>query len=273
MNAHVDRSLVAPTADPTSRVGHHRLAQAEETRIHTRLQRLALGIEESRAYWANVDPELASADRALAAFTDRWFGAKSLERIRVLLPYLAARYDAFPNALAALRRWRSMEPDTRRVICHWHLQLTDPIYRRFSGGFLPDRRDTPGASLNRNVALRWVRTTFPDRWGDSTLVQFASKLLSAGAEAELLSPAPDPRTLPLPRVTDEAIAYLLYLLREIRFEGSLTDNPYLRSVGLTGTFLDHRLRNIQSIHLRRVGNVCDFEWAHADLARWAETLP
>lgn len=122
------------------------------------------------------------------------------------------------------------------------------------------------------MVLRWVRTTFPDRWGESTLAQFAGKLLSAGAEAELVSPAPDPRKLPLPRVTDEALAYLLFLLREIRFEGSLTDNPYLHSVGLTGTFLDHRLRSVGAVQLRRVGNVSDFTWAHADLARWAETL-
>lgn len=263
----VSKLSVAP-----SRVGHDRVSQAEETRVHTRIQQLALGVEESRAYWANVDPALSSEERSLTAFTDRWFGAKSLARIRVLVPYLSARYDAFPNALTVLRGWRAMEPDTRRAICHWHLQLSDPMYRRFSGEFLPARREALNASIDRDVVLRWVRGAFPERWGESTLVQFASKLLSAGAEAELVSPAPDPRKVPLPRVPDEALAYLLYLLREIRFEGSLDENPYLRSVGLTGTFLDHRLRSLRSVRLHRVGNVCDFEWAHPDLLRWAETL-
>lgn len=271
MNARVGVTPDPATMAP-SRVGHDRIPQAEETRVHTRLQRLALGVEESRAYWASVDPTVPSAARAVAAFEGRWFGAKSLERIRVLLPYLAARYDAFPNALDALRRWRAMEPETRRAICHWHLQLTDPIYRRFSGDFLPTRREALGATLDRAAVLRWTRTTFPDRWGESTLVQFASKLLSAGAEAGLLSPAPDPRKLPLPRVPDEALVYLLYLLRELRFEGSLADNPYLRSVGIVGTVLDHRLRSVTAVRLRRVGSVCDFEWAHPTLASWAETL-
>ncbi len=261
-----------PLAVAQSRVGHDRVVQAEETRVHTRLQRLALGVEESRAYWACVDPAVPAAARAVAAFEQRWFGAKSLARVRVLLPYLAARYDAFPNALAALRRWRAMEPDTRRVICHWHLQLTDPIYRSFTGDFLPTRREVNAASLDRAATLRWMRGAFPDRWGESTLVQFASKLMSAGAEAGLLSPAPDPRRLPLPRVPDDALVYLLHLLRETRFEGSLADNPYLRSVGIEGTLLDHRLRAITVVRLRRVGSVCDFEWAHPTLGSWSETL-
>jgi len=33
-----------------------------------------------------------------------------------------------------------MEPEARRVICHWHLQLTDPLYRSFTGGYLAERR-------------------------------------------------------------------------------------------------------------------------------------
>lgn len=272
MNAPVEPPRVIAKDDENSRVGHVRRLQAEETRVHTRLQRLALGIEESRAYWANVDPEVPAAERSLAAFSGRWFGAKSLERVRVLLPYLAARYDAFPNALSVLRKWRSMDPDARRVVCHWHLQLTDPIYRRFAGEFLPARREVPDATFDRDAALRWMRSTFPDRWGEGTLVQFASKLLSAGTEAGLLSPAPDPRHLLLPRVPDEAIAYLLYLLREVRFDGTLADNPYLRSVGLVDAVLDHRLRGAAGVHLRRVGNVCEFEWTYPDLLHWVEAL-
>jgi hypothetical protein len=49
---------------------------------------------------------------------------------------LRARFDAFPNALHVLQRWPHMSPDTRRVVCHWHLQLSDPLYRDFTGTFL-----------------------------------------------------------------------------------------------------------------------------------------
>jgi hypothetical protein len=114
---------------------------AERTTLHARLLHLALGVEESRAYWANVDPAVPPGRRAIQAFEQRWFGAKSLERVRTLLAAFVARYDAFPEALEVLRRWKGMDPATRRAICHFHLQLTDPIYRRFTSEFLVSRRE------------------------------------------------------------------------------------------------------------------------------------
>jgi hypothetical protein len=247
---------------------------SEVTEVHTRLLRLALGIEESRAYWANVDTSLAPAQRNLAAFEQRWLGAKSLERVRTLLAYLAVRYDAYPEALAVLRRWTQMDPPTRQVICHWHLQLSDPMYRRFTGVFLPARRAGARATVDRDLVVRWVQEQERDRWAAATCIQFASKLLSAGSEAGLLSPHPDPRALPLPKVTDVSLAYLLHLLRGVSFAGTLLDNPYLASVGLGvglgDAVLDQRLRALPGLTYHRMGHLNDLEWAAPTLAAWAE---
>jgi hypothetical protein len=243
---------------------------SEETEVHTRILRLALGIEEARAYWMHVDPEVPAGQRALQAFEQRWFGAKTLERVRTLLPYLATRYDAFPEALAVLRRWRNMEPAARQVICHWHVQLSDPIYRRFTGQFLIQRRGLQNSKVDRPAVARWLRHTWPDRWSEATVLQFASKLLSAASEAGLVSPKRDPRELLFPKVPDLALAYLLYLLRAVRHDGSVTENAYLDSVGLGDGFLDQRLRGVPSVTLRRMGALVEFDWAHATLADWAE---
>jgi hypothetical protein len=242
---------------------------SEATKIHTRIQRLALGIEESRSYWDHVDTSSPPAQRALGAFEQRWFGAKSLERVRFVVANFVDRYDPFPEALAVLRQWRSMDAATRQVLCHWHLQLSDPLYRRFTGAFLVARRGGR-ASLDRDITLRWVKNEFPGRWSEATRVQFASKLLSAASEAGLISAKRDPRTLLLPKVPDLALAYLLYVLRSTRFEGTLTDNPYLASVGLTDGFLDQRLRSLPGISFRRMGALTDLEWAHPSLTAWAE---
>ncbi|HSP79852.1 MAG TPA: DUF1819 domain-containing protein [Myxococcaceae bacterium] len=246
------------------------MSLSEETEIHTRLLRLALGVEESRAYWASVEPSVPAAPRALLAFEQRWFGAKSLERVRTLLSNFAARYDAFPEALGVLRRWREMTPQTRQLLCHWHLQLSDPLYRRFTGDFLVARRAGAQPKLDRDVVLRWLKREFPERWGESTLIQFASKLLSAASEAGLVSPRKDPRSLLYPKVPDEALAYLLHLLRGLSFQGTLTDNPYLASVGLTEGFLDQRLRALPGLGFRRMGHLTEFDWAAPSLAAWAE---
>ena len=238
--------------------------------VHSRLLRLALGVEESRAYWANLDPDLPLERRATVAFEQRWFGAKSLERVRFLLSTFALRYDAFPGALDVLRQWRGMDPQTRRLICHWHLQLADPVYRDFTSRFLIERRELPEAKLDREIVRRWVQRAYPDRWSAATNIQFASKLLSAASEAGLLTGRKDPRALLLPKVTDHALGYLLYLLRGLALEGPFLDNPYLLSVGLSGGFLYQRLRALPGIDFRQMGALMDLEWAAPDLARWAD---
>ena len=254
---------------PDERVVQQPERPSEATEIHTLLLHLALGVEESRSYWEHVDPSVRTS-RALVAFEERWFGSKSLERVRFLLMSFAKRYDAFPEALAVLRRWRSMDAVTRQLVCHWHLQLSDPLYRRFTGQFLVDRRGVRDPKVDRDIVLRWVKSEAPGRWSESTAVQFASKLLSAASQAGLISPKRDPRALLVPKVPDAALAYLLHLLRSVRFAGSLTDNPELASVGLVEDFLEQRLRALPGLTFRRLGSVAELEWDAPTLTAWAE---
>ena len=255
---------------PTDRAPSRFDRRGEATVIHTRILRLALGVEDSRSYWELVDPTSPLVQRAQVAFERRWFGSKSLERVRFLLSTFVDRYDAFPEALAVLRGWRSMDASARQVICHWHLQLSDPLYRRFTGQFLVERRGLRDPKIDRDVVLRWVKNEFPDRWSEATCVQFASKLLSAASEASVISPNRDPRRLLLPKVPDLALGYLLHLLRGIRFTGTLIDNPYLASVGLTDGFLDQRLRALPGITFRRMAHLTELNWDQSTLTGWAE---
>jgi hypothetical protein len=234
--------------------------------------RLALGIEDSRSYWEHADPTVPVANRALVAFEQRWFGNKSLERARFLLSNFVDRYDAFPEALDVLRRWRSMDATARQAVCHWHLQLSDPLYRAFTGKFLVERRSVRDPKIDRDIVLRWVKNEFPDRWSEATLVQFASKLLSAASESGVISAKRDPRALLMPKVPDLALAYLMHLLRGVRFAGTLTENPYLASVGLVEGFLDQRLRSLPGLAFRRMAHLTEFEWEFATLAAWAKAV-
>lgn len=163
-----------------------------------------------------------------------------------------------------------MDASERQVVCHWHLQLSDPLYRSFTGTFLVERRALRDPKVDRDIVLRWVKHEFPDRWSEATCVQFASKLLSAASEAGVISPKRDPRTLLLPKVPDLALAYLLHLLRGLRFAGTMTENPYLSSVGLVEGFLDQRLRALPGISFRRMAQLTEFEWEAPTLAAWAE---
>ena len=76
----------------------------------------------------------------IVAFEQRWFGNKSLSGVRTILRNFSDRFDAYPIALKVLQQWCPSELTTRQNICHWHLQLSDPIYRQFSGVYLEQRR-------------------------------------------------------------------------------------------------------------------------------------
>ena len=240
----------------------------EVTEVHTQLLRLALGVEESRAFWSSVEVGVSTTTNV--AFEQRWFRAKSPLRVRNLLAYLETRYGAYPEALSVLQRWRDMTTVDRQVICHWHLQLADPLYRKFSGHFLAERRELRDSKLDRDVVVRWVKREYPERWAEATCVQFASKLLSAASEAGLMTSRRDPRELLLPRVSDDALSYWLYFLRTLGFAGTMLDNPYFASVGLPSSLLQHRLRSLPSVEFRRMADVVEFDWRYSSLTAWAE---
>ncbi|MCZ7420580.1 hypothetical protein O7605_13750 [Verrucosispora sp. WMMA2121] len=207
---------------------------------------------------------------AQLAFDEYWFGARSLARVKILVTNMRARFSAFPSALATLHSWEQMSPDTRRVICHWHLQLTDPLYRSCTGVYLAERRYWLRPEVTRDLVVGWVGDQAGARWRISMRIELASKLLAAAHSAALVTTIRDPRPLGVPRVPDEALEYLLYLLRETEFEGSMLDNPYLRSVGLEGAILDERLRRLPGLAFKRQGDLVDFGWKYHNLRMWAD---
>lgn len=241
---------------------------AEGTEPHSRLLRCSLCIDESRAYWAHVDPAAPRASTT-TAFAASWFGAKSEAWTTELLSNMRVRFDTFATALRVLASWRAMSPETRRVICHFHVQLTDPLYRAFTGELLPERRDSLRAELHRQTVIQWTAEHGPSRWALKTQLHFASRLLSCASTAGLLEGTREPRHITIPRVPDHALEYILYLLRALRFEGSIIQNPYLASLGLVGSALADRIRALRSIELRKSGDVHDLEWRYPDLAAWA----
>ncbi len=233
---------------------------AEATSFHTRILRLTLAVQESRAYWEALDPSINGFARVERAFTERWFGNKSLARVKLLIANFAVRFDDFPNALETLRRWQPEDSGTRPLVCHWHLQLSDPLYRAFTGKWLPDRHNEGRRNLDTDTVARWVSTLAKAKWAPSTRFQFASKLIRTADEAGLVSGlTAGQRTLLTPRVPDEALGYLVRVLRGVTHAGTWRDNPYLRSVGLLNDEADWRLRRLPGIEYRRMGELFELQ--------------
>ncbi|MFM2315032.1 MAG: hypothetical protein RLZZ04_4308 [Cyanobacteriota bacterium] len=220
---------------------------AEVEKFHSRLLRMSLAIEESREYWEHNDLRLSKKDKEIVAFEKRWFGNKSLARVRTILKNFGDRFDTYPIALGVLQQWCPSELATRQNICHWHLQLSDPIYRQFSGIFLEQRRANGQHSIDRDVVVRWLKERLDKDWSSATTIRMATALITCASNAGLCSDKSGTRQLIYPQVTDEALTYWLYFLRHLSFAGSLWTNPYFASVGLSGRLLEQRLNRLQDL--------------------------
>ena len=242
----------------------------ETTEFHTGILRFTLGVEESRTYWSATTPgqEISIDD----AYESSWFGHKSQATVGLILVNMRRRYAAFPEALRVLHAWDDIDLPTARLICHWHTQMSDPLYRSFSTWVARQRLVGPG-TLRRHDVLRWIEAEHPGRWATTTQVTCSSKLLAACFEAGLISSRRDPRPLTCPRVPDDALTYLLYLLRQVTFQGDMVNNPYLESVGLDAGLLADRVRHLNGVQLNRQGDLSELAFAAPDLKTWAGSPP
>lgn len=239
----------------------------EETKEHTRILRVMLAVDDCVAYLKACASDMNPTERARTAFDGRWFGTKSEARVKTLLGDMEGRFERYPGALAALRAW---EPPRELApwICHFHTQLADPIYRFFTGEFLPLRRAQGYATIDREAVARWVQERWPGKWSASTCMKFGGNMLGAAFEAGLLRDRKDPRKLITPRVPKLALGYLLYLLRPIRIEGGLLESPYLSSVLTDPRERPAELRGIDGVRVTIRGDVQSFEWSYPDLMSW-----
>ena len=241
----------------------------EVLQSHTRLLRTSLLTDESRSYWEHLRLDIPKEQRTTIAFEERWFGSKSIARVHLLLNELNHRFDAYPAALKLLLDWQPANPLTRQNIAHWHLQLTDPTYRRFTSAFFEQRRSQGLLEIDRDIVTRWLIQEFKLDWARVTLQRMASSLLTTAAAAGLCSSGTGSRTIAYPKVTDEALGYWLYFLRHLAFVGSLIENPYLRSVGLIDSSLEQRVRQLPGFAFSSMNDLYDFGWQYSDLSSWA----
>lgn len=241
----------------------------EETQLHTRIMKCTLEVEHCRAYWEQSRFRCGHVTTA-EAFEKAIFGSRTYQRVERLMADMRHRFDAFPESLDVLKRWPATDPADRRLVCHWHLQLADPLYRSFTGSYLLQRLAGARPVVDRQRVVEWVEVQAPERWQIPTRMKIASKLMTSAFSAGLLKTNRDPRPIIWPSVSDTALTYLLYLLRNVRFAGSLIDNPYAGSVGLDTETLIGRLRTLPALRFHRQGDLFDFGWKYDSLLQWAE---
>lgn len=236
----------------------------EREEIHTRLLRVGLAVEESRAYWRNADPTESTTQLSERAFAQRWFGGKSSTRVGYLIATLRERLDP---ALPILKAWDPVQAQDRAWVCHWHLQLTDPLYRAFTADYAIRRLQSATPTVEKLSSLEWLHAIAPDRWSGATADRLVSGLASSFSEAGFCPTRPGPRPIVAPPLSDHALGYLLYLLKQVRGQGMLLSNPYIQ-VASMGDDLDGRLKRLPGVSYRKTGGTASLEWQHETFLDW-----
>lgn len=195
----------------------------EEQTPHTGLLRLGLAVPASRIYWERAGSGLEIPNRQ-----ESWYPKLSAQRERYLLRQMQRR---FPHPWPA--EILSRPTLTANLVCHWHLQLTDPLYRHYTGDYLLKcwSSGTPAVSLEGTAA--WVeKSPVAADWKPNTVRRLASGLMSSASAAGLCDRrGRSERELRLPVVSAADLHYLNDLLDRAQ---SLGDRSYYRvSVGLT----------------------------------------
>lgn len=241
---------------------------AETTEVHTRILRCMLAADDSAAYWRRVDPALPVQERARLAFEERWFGTKSEARVRTIVTDMVQRFDAYPESLALFQRVGRIPVGLRVYLCHLHTQLADPVYRAFTGEFLPGLRSQGRTTTDRASVAHWVEAAHPGRWSAVTCTKFASNLLATAFDVGLVQGRRDPRQLPSLSPPPLVVAYVLYLLRGVTIAGTLTENPYLRSLGLATESIGRMASSLEGVRVIELGDVAEVSFQEPSLSAW-----
>lgn len=201
----------------------------EVTSPHTGLLRLGLALPQSMLFWQKATQDLGVPELAEQAVQESWFPELSEKRARYMIGQLQKR---FPFELRQLLGFAPrLESIQNQVLCHWILQLTDPLYRNYTAEFLLACWSRPTTTVTVDESAEWVsRQRLCSAWQPVTVRRMASGLLSAATDAGLcLGSGRAERELRLPPVTESDVELLKDILRLAKAEQHLS--TYLVSVG------------------------------------------
>lgn len=204
------------------------------TSEHTGLLRMGLEVKASMLFWKRAEAGENPKERRQRALHEGWFPSLSEARLRYLLGELEKRFHG--PALDALKIWKPEAERQAPLVCHWHLQWSDPLYRDFSSGYLVGLWAQPERGITVAGVEGWLEQRGSHSgWSPSTRRRLASGLLAAASQAGFLQGNGRQRDLRTVTADGPSLAYLRALVRnqdgadrlaeEILLSGTVAESP------------------------------------------------
>jgi hypothetical protein len=192
---------------------------------------MGLEVASSVLFWRHATIGEQAAERRHRATQEAWFPGLSEARLRYLLAELEKRFPA--DSLNTLKTWQPSDELQAPLVCHWHLQWSDPLYRDFTSGFLVGAWARPEAGVTVNAVDDWLaqRGSHAD-WSPATRRRLASGLLAAARDAGFLKGQGREKELRTVTVDQPSLNYLRSLLVTAEADSSCGE-----AIFLSGTVL------------------------------------
>lgn len=206
----------------------------EVSQEHTGLLRMGLEVDSSVTFWNQASPGESPSARHARAISEGWFSRPSEARLKYLLTELGKRFP--DDVLPALKSWKPEQESQSALVCHWHLQWSDPLYRAFCTDFWVSRWASPESTIDNHAVQGWLekRGNHAD-WSPSTTRRLASGLLSAATDAGLCKGAgKNLRELRVLQASPSSLDYLkAFLSQQSQDQRPVSEDPYLCGISIT----------------------------------------
>jgi hypothetical protein len=202
------------------------------TTPHTRIKKVGPRLDLARAYIRYANPDDGIAIQRQKAWDEHWFGFLSEPMFKQVLPAFHQRFGQYTSILKTLKGWLEYELEAHdfRLICHLHIQLTDPLYRWVTGTYMPQRYAEGYDEITTMVTFRQIQENGGESFSPPSLNKLSSCILSAARDNGLLK-GKAKKSFDRPLVSVTFLGYLIHVLRLFQFPLSdLPTSPYIQSV-------------------------------------------
>ncbi|HRG77874.1 MAG TPA: hypothetical protein PLX69_25160 [Leptospiraceae bacterium] len=199
-------------------------------KAHTDLLKVGARIQESKIYLLNRNFSVSKEDTVSKAFSEKWFGFKSQTYVKRLISRFELRFSKFPEAFLLLRSWvEKINLKDFKNICHFHIQLTDPYYRWFTGIYLGNLIFLGYEEIPTEALISSFEELVTTPMSVKVKRTLALRLKTAARDCGILEGKTDKKiSLSTPGII--VLYYILFVLRQIGFPSSdIPSSPYIKS--------------------------------------------
>lgn len=200
----------------------------------TTMMKVGARLDETRSYLNYFDINNDLKIQKEKAWNEQWFGFLPEQILETVVYSLYQRFGQFSLMTKVLKSWLNKGLDNHdfKLICHFHIQLTEPFYRWATGQYFSQRYNEAYDDIPSTVLAKQLEKAFMKEkdLSSQSYQRLAIGILSTARDLGLLKGKAQ-KLFAKPLVSIEFLGYLIYTLQHFMFPfAELPSSPYIQSI-------------------------------------------